>query len=245
MTRRLLHDPIVRAAFVIWVGTAALYFLPGVSKDFLERLGDRYSTVPLWPWAAAACLYGLGRVNAREERRFWILQAASFAALLAVEVPWALERASVNTTWNVVMEWCYFAYYACQLMSGTRTRAGIVRAAVACGAAAALLSSMALAELPIYDSAWPSYLTYLAFDVAMAAVFWRARRVSPPAWSVVFAGLAMTSALVFVTDALDMFSYVEWIQIPAGMKTDILWTIPPLCYVLVARLGRQRLEPAL
>jgi hypothetical protein len=242
MTRRLFRDSIVRAALVVWAGTAAVYFVPGISHTFLERLGDRYSTLPLWPWTAAACVYGLGRVKTREERRFWFLQAASFMALLAIEVPWALDKASVNTTWNIVMEWCYFTYYACQLMSGTRTRAGTVGAACACAAAAAALSIMALTYLPMYDSAWPSYLTYLAFDAAMAAVFWRCRRVSPRVWSSIFAGLVFTSALVFVTDALDMFSYVEWIRMPAGMKTDILWTLPPLCYVLVVRVGRQRLE---
>jgi hypothetical protein len=244
VTSRLFRDPIVRAALVIWAGTAALYFTPGVSQDFLERLGDRYSTLPLWPWAVAACLYGLSRVKARDERRFWILQAVSFAALLLIEVPWALEQASVNTTWNVVMECCYFTYYACQLMSGSRTGAARRAAVLACAGATAGLSVMAVAQLPIYDSTWPSYLTYLAFDVAMIVVFFRSRRDRSAAWSAIFVGLAVTSALVLVTDALDMLSYVEWIRMPSGMKTDILWTLPPLCYVLVARFGRQRLEAA-
>jgi hypothetical protein len=199
--------------------------------------------LPLWPWAAAACVFGLGAVRNPRDKRFWHLQAASFVALLVIEVPWAFSRASDTAGWNIVAEWCYFAYYACQLTSATRTRAGAVSAVVMSAAAAATLSVLAVTRVELYNGAWPSYFLYLTFDVAMAVVFWRARRTATAAWAWIFAALAVTSAVVFATDVLDMLSYEEWIHMSAGMKTDILWTVPPLCYALVARLGRQRLEP--
>lgn len=244
MIKQLAKDPIVRVATVLWLGTSALYFLPGVPADFLERLGDRYSTLPLWPWAAAACVFGLGRVTNPAQRRFWILQALSFAALLAIEVPWALSRASNTAAWNIAAEWCYAAYYGCQLMSVTRTRGGAVRAGLITTAVALALSAMAIYKSALYDTAWPSYLIYVALDAAMVIVFWRLRTTVSARWGMIFTGLALTSGLVLVTDVLDMFSYEEMLHLVSGMRTDILWTLPPLCYTLVARLGRQRLEPS-
>lgn len=242
MIPRLLKDPIVRVATLLWLATAALYFLPGVPADFLERMGDRYSTLSLWPWAAAACVYGQRRVANGNERRFWILQAASFASLLAIEVPWALARAGDTAAWNIAAEWFYFVYYGCQLMSAARTRAGVVRAGLIAAAAAASLSAMAIKYNAIYDPGWPSYITYLAFDASMAVVFWRRCRDAAPGWKDIFTGLALTSLLILATDALDMLSYEQILNMPAGMRTDILWTLPPLCYALVARFGHQRLE---
>lgn len=244
MIALLLKDPIARVVTALWLGTAALYFLPGVPADFLVRLGDRYSTLPLWPWAAAACVFGLSRVTNPAQRRFWLLQAASFAALLAIEIPWALSRAGNTAAWNIAAEWCYFAYYAFQLISVARTRRGALLAGVTSIAAAVALSLMAATHSVAYDNAWPSYLTYLAFDAGMVIVFLRQRPHVSARWSAIFLGLALTSAVVFATDTLDMFSYVKWLNLPSGMKTDILWTLPPLGYALVARLGRQRLDPA-
>jgi hypothetical protein len=240
MIARLLKDPITRIVTLLWLGLAALYFIPAVPPDFLERLGDRYSTLPLWPWAAAACLFGLTKEAPAPARRFWALQALSFAALLAIEVPWAMASASDTPAWNIAAEWCYFAYYACQFMSAARTRAGMIRSLLVSVSFAAALTAMALTGASIYNSARPSYFTYLAFDIAMTIFFWRLRGRSTGTWSMIFTGLAYTSALVFVTDTLDWLSYEEILHMVAGMKTDILWTLPPLGYALTARLGRLR-----
>jgi hypothetical protein len=240
----LRRDPITQIVVLLWAGLAAVYFIPGVTSGFLERLGDRYSTVPLWPWAAAACLYGFRRVTQTSERRFWTLQAISFLALLLIEIPWALARSGNTTGWNIAAEWCYFIYYGCQLASAAETRAGAAIAASASAAAAAALSFMAITYSTVYDPAWPSYILYLVFDAGMAFIFWRRARGASAAWAPVFSGLAVTSAIVFATDALDMLSYENILKIDSGMKTDILWTLPPLCYARVARFGRQRLETA-
>jgi hypothetical protein len=241
---RLIRDPIVQIAAAIWLGTAALYFVPGISHDFLERLGDRYNTLPLWPWAAAACVYSFSSVTVVNERRFFILQAMSFVALLAIELPWALERATNSVGWNITAEWCYFVYYGCQLASAARTRAGGFLAVLITAGAASALTVLALTRTAMYDGSWPSYLTYCAFDAGMAVVFWRLRRGASAAWAAIFAALTVTSLIVLATDVLDMFSYEEMLKLTSGMRTDILWTLPPLCYTLVARFGRQRLETA-
>lgn len=238
------RDPIVRVVVLLWLGLLALYFLPGIPADFLERLGDRYSTLPLWPWAAAACVFGISRVRDASDRRFWRLQAFSFAALLAIEIPWALARASSTPGWDAAAEWCYFAYYACQLASAVESRTGRVRAVAVCAAAAAVLSVMASMGSPLYQAGRPSYFTYFAFDIGMALVFWRRSEGATGAWRAVFYGLAVTSGIVLATDVLDWLSYEGALGLVAGMKSDILWTLPPLCYALVARFGRQRLDPA-
>ena len=244
MMSRTFRDPITRVVVLLWLGLAMLYFLPGISPDLLARLGDRYSTLPLWPWAAAACLVGVAGIRNAADRRFWMLQGFSFIALLAIEIPWAVTRKSNTVVWNIAAEACYFAYYGCQLASVAQTPAGRIRAWIACALFAVGLSVLALTTWPVYAAAHASYLTYLLFDASMAMAFWRARTRMSGAWSPIFTGLALTSALVLATDALDWLSYVGTLNLVAGMRSDILWTLPPLCYAVVARFGRQRLAAA-
>lgn len=236
---RLLRDPIARIALALWAGTAAVYFVPGVPADFLVRMGDRYNTLPLWAWAAAGCIYGVAAVGDRSERRFWWLQAVSFWALLAIEVPWALANGNNSASWNVASECCYFVYYLCQLLSVARTRSARAAAIGVPVAVAAALSLMAVRGSALYDGAWPSYLSYLAFDLTMAIVFWRMRSGADARWSGIYTGLAITALLVFGTDVLDMLWYVGWITMDSGTKADLLWTLPPLGYALVSRFGRE------
>lgn len=238
----LARDPIARVVALLWLGISALYFLPGVPVDLLQRLGDRYSTLPLWPWAIAACVYGIAGVRNSADRRFWKLQALSFTALLSIEAPWALARATDTPAWNIAAEWCYFAYYAFQLTSAAESRTARIRATALCVLAASSLSVLVLRSSAVYDTGRPSYVAYLAFDLLMTTMFWRLRARVTGARSVVYAGLAITSAIVFATDVLDWLSYEKVLGLVAGMKTDILWTLPPLCYALVARFGRQRLD---
>lgn len=235
MIRRLLRDPIAIAVSLIWLAMAALYFLPGVPRDLLELLGDRYSTLPLWALAGVACLAGLDRTADAEAKRVWRLQAASFAALIAIELPWALALATDTPAWNIAAEVTYFAYYLYQLTSATTTRAGVVRAGVVCALFAIALSALTIVAAPVYDTGRPSYFTYMLFDTAMAFAFWRLRRRSRDAWPMVFTGLALASTLVFALDVLDWLSYEKILNLRAGMRTDILWMLPPLCYALIAR----------
>jgi hypothetical protein len=240
---RLLRDTTVRVALLLWAGIASLYFLPGVSPDFLVRLGDRYSTLPLWPWAVVACLLGVGRASATVARRFWILQAWSFIALLSIELPWALAQGSDTQTWNIAAEWCYFGYFACQLMSAARTASERAIAAGASTMLAAGITAVAIWHQPFYESGWPSYLTYLGLDAALLIAFWRRRRGAvTTAWAVTYTAFAAAVALALVIDTLDLLWYVGVLPWDSGMRTDILWTLPPLAFILAARLGHQHLD---
>lgn len=144
MMSRAFNDPITRVVVLLWVGLTALYFLPAIPAELLERLGNRYSTLPLWPWAAAACFLGVAEICSAADRRFWQLQGMSFIALLAIEIPWALLREHNTAAWGIAAEACYFIYYACQLASVAQTRSGRIRASIASALFATGLSVLAL-----------------------------------------------------------------------------------------------------
>jgi hypothetical protein len=240
--KRLARDPIALVLLTLFTGLAALYFLPGVPQAFLQRIGDRYSTLPLWPWAAAACVVGLAEVRDPRMRRFWYLQGLSFTMLLAIEVPWALAATSDGVGWYVAAEWCFFGFYGAQLVSAMPTR----RAAVAISAGAAVLAMaltwIALALPVMYNDGWPSYGAYLTLDLAMAVTWWRCRASAAPDWRLVYGCLFVTSLIVVGTDVLDLLWYNSFLPLDSGQATDILWMLPPLAYGLTARAGRLRLE---
>jgi hypothetical protein len=239
---RLLRDPIARVLLALFAGLTSLYFLPGVPHEFLQRIGDRYSTLPLWPWAAAACVVGLARVGDARMRRFWSLQGASFVLLLAIELPWAMAANSTGIGWYVAAEWCFLAFYGAQLVSAMPT----TRAAAAIGAGAtavaAALTWIALRYPVMYNDGWPSYGAYLALDLVMAFTWWRRRASATGDWRIVYGWLLVTSIVVFGTDVLDLLWYNSFLPIDSGQATDILWMLPPLAYGLTARAGRLRLE---
>jgi hypothetical protein len=240
--RRLMRDPIARIASALWALLAAAYFIPGVSPDFLARLGDWYSTTPLWPWAVAACLVEIGTVPAGRARRFWVLQGTSFAALVAAEVPWALARSSDAAAWTIAAEICFGAYYAGQLASSARTARGAISGVTLVVVTWTGLTVLAVTLPGAYNAGWPSYAAYLTFDAALALLFWRRRRGAESGWGGIYTGLAVTSALVCFTDVVELMWWIEVLPITSGMKTDLLWTLSPLAYTLVARTGRLRLE---
>lgn len=243
MITRLFRDPTTRIALMLWAGTSTLYFLPGVPADFLERLGDRYSTLPLWPWAIVACLIGTARLDA-DARRFWTLQAASFFALLAIEVPWALAAGGDEMTWNIAAEWCYFAYFGFQLMSAGRSRSERAVAAAVAVACAAGLTALAWWRPALYEGGWPSYLAYLGLDMLLIIAFWRRRRDAGPAWTAIYTAFTAAVVVATVVDGLDLAWYLGFLPWEAGMKTDIVWMLPPLAFILAARFGHQHLDPA-
>jgi hypothetical protein len=243
MTRRLLADPIARSAVAVWLAVAALYLIPQVPADVLRRLGETYSTLPIWPWAIAAALIDLPLVEDRRERRVWRWQAFAFATLLSVEGVRAVV--AITGVIDIASEWFYMAFYMGQLASAitaTSRRippAGAVwRATVACGLAGLALQFVALRFPAAYATGVPSSAAYLLFDGVLVTAWWRARAGQPPRLARAFAGLAVAAGLFFATDVAGMTSMAGWHRVAPGHLTDLFWTLPALAYALSVRTGR-------
>jgi hypothetical protein len=249
MMTRLAKDPIVRSALVLWVVVAAFYVIPGVPADVRVRLGERYSTLPMWPWAIAAALVGLAAVRLDWLRRVWRLQAASFVCLLGIEAARGAANDTSALAWDLTAEWIFLAYYACQLMAGAEALgAGSARPALRrsarrlviglCLVAGAGLTLLATQVHAVYESTWPSYVTYLILDAGTAWTWWRARALYANPLRAAFTGLALASCLFFATDFLDLLYYTQVWQFQTGTLFDLCWTLAPLCFVLTIRAGR-------
>ena len=250
MIARLLKDPVVLTSLAMAAAVAAFYVVPGVSHDVLLRLGDKYSTLPLWPWAIVASLVGLRNAAPAWARRMLRFQAASFVCLLAIEAARAAAGNTATLSWDIAGEWMYLLYYAMQLLSadealgidadGARRRhTARIATVVACALGAFGLTLCAIYFPQAYAGVLPSYVVYLALDLAVACLFFRAGAATAPAWRSTVRGLALASALFFATDLLDLLYYREsrW-SLETGTAWDLLWTLPALCFIVAIRIGR-------
>lgn len=240
MTRLLLRDPIARIVVGLWGLIAAAYVVPGVPPGILERLGDQYSTTPLWPWAVAACLVGLGDVPSGRARRFWGLLALSFGALIVAEIPWAFMRSSDALVWLIATEICFCVYYGGQFAAAASTTRGTLATAASVAVVCVSLTTLAIVHEAAYHDGWASYATYITFDLALGLRYWQCGRTAIPAWRCVYTSLALASALVLVTDVLELLWFLWLLPVESGMVTDLIWTLPPLAFTLVVRAGRLR-----
>lgn len=241
--RRLAADPIARISTGVWLAVAAFYVVPHVPPDVLRRLGETYSTLPIWPWAIAGALVDLSAVTDARERAVWRWQAFSFAILLFAE---GVRAAFVTTgAIDILSEWFYMTFYLGQLASalhasraaGSRLSA-FGRAAAASMAAAVALDVAAIRFPAAYATGLPSSAIYLTFDAALVTLWWRARAGQPARLAGAFAGLAVAAALFLVTDMGGMISMAGWYRLAPGQPWDLFWTLPALVYVLSVRAGR-------
>lgn len=250
MIAKLIKDPLILTSLAMVAAVAAFYVVPGVPANVLLRLSDRYLTLPLWPWAAAASLVGLQNVTPAWSRRMLRFQGGSFTCLLAIEAARAAAANSTTLSWNIVGEWLYMSYFAQQLLSAAEAtgadaanarRRQSVRASVlvACTISAVGLTLCVVYFPQAYGSELPSYAVYLALDLAAAWLFFRAVASTSPAWRLTVRGLALASALFFATDLLDLLHDRQnsW-SLPTGTAWDLLWTLPALCFIVAIRLGR-------
>lgn len=227
----------------LWSLIAAAYVIPGVPSDLLVRLGDQYSTTPLWPWAVAACLVGIGDVPAGRERRFWTLLGISFAALIVLEIPWAFMGASDALIWMLSAEVCFCAFYAGHLAATARTGRGAFMLVALVVVVCSSLAGLALVHESAYHDGWASYLTYITFDVILIVRYWQCRQGATPVWRRVYTGLALVFTLVGGVDVVDLLWFLWVLPFEPGLPTDLLWTLPPLAFTLVVRAGRLDTAP--
>ena len=114
---RLARDPIARTSVLVWFAVAAFYVIPGVPEDARKRMGDTYSTLPIWPWAIAGALVEFSAVRHAAHRRLWRWLAASFACLLAIETVRSLAEAGGTPALDLLSEGFYMGFYAALLLS--------------------------------------------------------------------------------------------------------------------------------
>lgn len=243
-SRRLARDPIARSSVLVWLVVAAFYVVPGVPEDVRKRMGDTYSTLPIWPWAIAGALVEFSSVRNAAHRRLWRWLAVSFASLLAIETVRAMVAAGGAQALDLPSEAFYMGFYAALLLSALAWPAR-GRASSARWLTVALCATLAVA-FPFAASAWPSAYgsglisgaVYLPLDAVATWLWWRNRPHDPGPWRTSFTLISAGAFLFLVTDMLALLHGLRLWRFTSGSPTDLLWTLPALAFALGVRAGR-------
>ena len=253
MVGALLKDWTVVLALLLWLGSLALYAIPGVPDAWVVAFGGRFNALPSLISILIAAWVGVSRLPDANERRFWIVLGTGFAAWLVVALPWAFISADAwSAELDLLMEFGYLLYYIFFILAielrphevhtGTlaekerrlRTAGLTVLAFYILWYFALVPASFAPLQ---YATTLPSFLMYLFLDgVIIARLLWMRRESWSVRWSLLYAWLASAAAVVMLGDLLEAFSYLtdERLLTP-GQWLDHLWTVPGVLFTIAIR----------
>lgn len=253
MVGALLKDWTVVLALLLWLGSLALYAIPGVPDAWVVAFASRFYAIPSLVSVLIAAWVGVRRLPQATERRFWIVLGTGFAAWLMVALPWAfIGGADWSHELDLLMEFGYLLYYIFFILaielrphevhSGTlaekerrlRTAGLTVLAFYILWYFALVPASFAPQQ---YATALPSFYMYLLLDIVIIGrLLWMRRESWSVRWSLLYAWLAAAASVVMVGDLLEAFAAVtdERLLTP-GQWLDHLWTIPGVLFTIAIR----------
>jgi signal transduction histidine kinase/CheY-like chemotaxis protein len=252
--RAIAADRFVRLFLVAFAAELALYATPVLSAAQREALGSSYCQIPFLLIVVSGAWAGIDASSSLEERRFRLRLAIGFLWwLTALLVNAATPGHGPTTGLAFAADLSYAASYLTILLAIERRphlgdRGGPVghdrrmkAGGVVCfggGWFAYFVLAPLLLDAPFYWSLRPSYVLYQIFDAVIllqaAALALGCRH---PRWRAVYAMLAAAAAASLAVDLLDASIVSGRLGIRDGMLTDLLWALPPLVYLLAARVG--------
>jgi len=249
----LLKDWIVGLAVLLWLGSVALYAIPGVPESWVLAFGTSFYPIPSLVLVVCAAWVGVSRLPDASERRFWVVLGSGFAAWLTISIPYAfIDDANWTHELDLLMEFGYLVYYILFILAielrphevqtgSLAEKENVLRTAGLTVLGFYLLWYFALVPASFspeqYETAIPSFLMYLLLDVVIIGrLLWMRRETWSVRWSLLYAWLAAGAALVMLGDLVEGFAYVtnEDLLAPGGWL-DHLWTIPGLVFAVAIR----------
>lgn len=259
MLSALSKDWIVRLSVLLWVAVVAQYFVPGVSKAWLEAFGERYWLLTTLIPIIVATWVGVPSVPDATERRFWVILGVGFACWFVASLPTVfVAREQWSLSLDLLRDVGYLLFYIFFLLAielrphehhtGSRgDKEQQLRTAGLTLLGFFLLVYFVLVpaayNLPAYDSAMPSFYMYILLDlVILGRLLWMRRETWSVRWSVVYAWLAAGVLTTTVGDVVEVLSHAdeafnlpEMVTVAPGTLIDHLWTLPGLLFVLASR----------
>ncbi len=248
----LRRDPIAIALLIAWA-LAALPYAFSSDQEWLARYQMLFLFPPLLAFVVVACLVGRRRLESWQERQFWTLVGAAFAAWLASYVPYYVVAAAQRGLWfELTGELLYLLFYICLLLAldvrphlATSSRIGDAERWLK-SLGAVLLTFAALVYFVLIPAAFnpsdygtwvPSLSLYVALDtfvvIRLAALVARA---GPGRWRLLYGALAISTALMLVVDVLEYLGWAGMLRFEDGRPTDLVWTVPIVAFAGAARL---------
>ncbi|MCR4373652.1 MAG: ATP-binding protein [Acidobacteria bacterium] len=259
MLSALSKDWIVRLTALVWVAVVAQYFVPGVSRAWLEAFGERYWLLPTLIPVIVAAWVGVPSVPDATERRFWVILGVGFACWFVVSLPTVFVE---NERWSLSLDLLadigYLLFYIFFVLAielrphehhtgshGDKEQqlrtAGLTLLGFFLLVYFALVPAMY--NLPAYDSAMPSFYMYILLDlVILGRLLWMRRETWSVRWSLVYAWLAAGVLAMTAGDVVEALSYADEafnlpviLTVTPGTLVDHLWTLPGVVFVLAIR----------
>jgi PAS domain S-box-containing protein len=253
----LWRDPVLRIGAFVLVAVLSPYFMPSIHPDTLYDYAELWPGIALLVVSIAAIQFGLRRIEAPLERRFWNFWTLGFALVLAVKISYLLIPFDAWNVWLDLMQDLLhvLSFLVFILAVGIRPDrrqhsgiAGVLRHLENAGISILVLGLLVhLAVIPgtlnrvDYDSWVPSMLLFVALDAYLLGrlAWWRADTRSPE-WRRVVGWLTATVALWLV---LDIVETLEYAGIAAqgwrGTVMDLPWYVDYVTLVVAARLYHQ------
>ncbi len=259
MLSALSKDWIVRLSVLVWVVGVAQYFVPGVSRAWLDAFGERYWLLPTLIPVIVATWVGIPSVPDATERRFWVILGVGFACWFVVTLPTVFVA---NDEWSLSLDlladFGYLLFYIFFILAielrphehhtGSHSdKEQQLRTAGLTLLGFFLLVYFALVpaayNLAAYNSAMPSFYMYILLDlIILGRLLWMRRETWSVRWSVVYAWLAAGVLSITAGDVVEALSYAdeafnlpEIVTVTPGTLIDHLWTLPGVLFVLAIR----------
>ena len=249
----LLQDTLVQLYLAVVVAEAVIYAVPLLDPATLTAFGASPFQIPFVATVAVAAFAGLRRIPEGEERRYWTHLAWATLVWLATLVWVAVVPAERWTdAHDVWVDASYLFFYFAILLAVERKPhlprlsarrdterplrwAGVTL--LVAGYFVYFVVAPAVVEPGLLRSELSSSLLFLTIDAAIVIRFaWRAWTAGAVGWRVLYGAMAAAGLALGATDMLDALGAVGVIHLPDGAASDLIWAVPPFCFLVAFRL---------
>lgn len=245
----LRKDPIFWGAVVL-VGVGLVpYFIPILSEDQFWWWRWSYFDIPLSLAAVVAVTFGIGRLEAGPERRFWRFILLGYAATAAVQIAQSfLPQESWTTVVRLGGEGGYLLYYLAMFLAADASRGDVedprsrrIQRLQTVGLGIVLMGFVAYAQA-VRTAVGPWWngdgmLVLVFFDAAVCALFFvTARLHQNERWRRILRGMTVVAVAWLLVDGAEEVLYLEpFASMEIHPLWDLIWIAPNVALILVAR----------
>lgn len=263
IARHLRADPLVVAAFALFLISVGVYAAPWLSDALRRTTTEIYLPVLFIGLVAIACFRGLSRLPRVDERIFWASLGLGFTAWLLVPAAVLIDRDLATATtapFYIFTEICYGIYYTLiahalsrrphrpqTAVSGWRGRllAWPAGPALVTGGLVYFAFIPLLTDPAVYATALPSLVLYILLDLYLTYLAMSLRHdARSPRWRLLYALLMSAFGILTILDLIELEVHLggfQWLWTHFGAA---IWNVPQVLLVVAASLRHAPLDIA-